>query len=112
MEVHPSYFSKILKKSIIEDIKDDIVRSKQAKDILKVSNEFTWNTPEHNQSVMKYILAEKGQQQTLEALLTPEEINDFFKIASCCEGVKEVFERYAGVRLGNFRQYLQPIMGK
>lgn len=38
MNVHPSYFSKILKKSIIEDIKDDIVRSKQAKDILKVAN--------------------------------------------------------------------------
>lgn len=38
MEIHPCYFSKILKNSIIEDIKEDIVRSKQAKDILKVSN--------------------------------------------------------------------------
>lgn len=61
---------------------------------------------------MNTILAQKGAHSNLEAVLTPEEINDFFKITSCCEGIREVFERFSGVRLGNYKEYLRPIMSK
>ncbi len=88
------------------------MRSKQAKDILKVTSDISWNKHGYNENVMKFLLALKGPEHTLESLLTPEEINDYFKISSCCEGVKAVFEKYAGVRLSNFREYLRPVMSK
>lgn len=61
MGEYPSFFSKVLKKSIIEDIKEDIVRSKLASDILKVSDDISWNFKEYNEDVMKFIVNQKGQ---------------------------------------------------
>ena len=61
---------------------------------------------------MNQLLQAKGAMTTLEAHLTPEEINNYFKICSCCEGVREVFEKYIGRRLNNYFDYLQPAMAK
>ena len=62
---YPSFFSKILKKSIIEDIKDDVVRSRKALDVIKVSEDITWNFKEYSEDVMRYILSKKGAGNNL-----------------------------------------------
>lgn len=109
---YPSFFSKILKKSIIEDIKDDIVRSRKAADVLKVSDDITWNFKEFNEDVMKFIINQKANGSNMETSLTHEEINSYFKISSCCEQIREVFEKYAGVKFISFYDYLKPTMNK
>lgn len=62
---YPSFFSKILKKSVIEDIKDDIVRSQKAIDVLKVSEDISWNFKEFSTDVMRFILNRKGAGSNL-----------------------------------------------
>ena len=61
----------MLKKSIVEDIKDDIVRSKKASDILKVSDDISWNFKEYNQDVMRFVCNQKGKDG-LDTLLTSQ----------------------------------------
>ena len=54
----------------MEDIKEDIVRSKKASDILKVSDDISWNFKEYNEDVMKFIVSQKGGKDSLDTLLT------------------------------------------
>jgi hypothetical protein len=107
---YPSFFSKVLKKSIVEDIKEDIVRSRQAKDILKVSEDISWNFREFNEEVMRSIVSRKGPSASLDSPLTHFEINSYYKISSCCQQLRPLFESYAGVKLGSFEDYLKPVM--
>ena len=62
---YPSFFSKILKKSVIEDIKEDIVRSQKAIDVIKVSEDISWNFKEFSFDVMRFILNRKGAGSNL-----------------------------------------------
>ena len=61
---------------------------------------------------MRFLLNRKGAGSNLETLLTHEEINNYYKISSCCDQLKNVFEKYAGVKFTNYYDYLAKSMSK
>ena len=61
---------------------------------------------------MKFMLSRKGARSNLETLLTHEEINNYYKISSCCDQLKSVFEKYAGVKFTNYYDYLAKSMSR